>query len=206
MHNHFILVLIILFIIVEDHWVEAGLLQPCHLYKMSSERVIDCYGDKDIDLKVILSNFSKTLNNSEKHFKQFYLNNTSIKVLEEYTFNDLTFDEIIIKDCNSLTIIDKKAFNSTDMITKILQIQNCPKLISPDNSIFEVMSKFILVETIYFLFNGIKEIPSNAFQPKNGYQRNLRNLYIDGNITKIGSKAFYNLPNVTQIIFNNAGI
>jgi hypothetical protein len=55
------------------------------------------YGDNEkLNLKHIFEYVNQVLPDNEKHFNKFYLNNTAITELEENTFYEITFDEIII--------------------------------------------------------------------------------------------------------------
>ena len=188
-----------------DNFAECGpyqSLKPCTFDK--NKQSIDCGGNTDIQLKAIFHNFSKQLSDNEKHFKMFYLSNTYIKVLEENTLSDITFDEIWIMYCDNLTNIDRYAFTSTDLMTKEVEIRQNYEL-SMDNSIFDILSSFVNIEFIFLQDIGVNEIPSNAFRPINGYQKNLRGLNFWNSIHKIGSHAFSNLKNLKVLsldIFN----
>ena len=161
------------------------LLKPC----VCEDNGIICGGHSDIDLVNIFQTLEKYLTKSEKHFKGFHLNNTFITELKENTFKDITFDEIQINVCENLTHIDRFAFNSTDLVTKYFVLQLNDKLIM-DKTIYDILSSFLNIKNIFINGIGFKEIPSNAFRPINGYQKNLRVLEILMHITKIGSHAF----------------
>ena len=183
-----------------DNFAECGpafqVLKPCKFVK--NEQAIYCGGNTDIDLKSIFHNFSKQLSNNEKHFKTFYLNNTYIKALEENTFSEITFDEIDIKGCDNLMNIDRYAFSTTDFITKGFWLFSNSKL-SMDKTIFDILSSFVNIESIYLSDIGFTEIPSKAFRPLIGYQNNLKNLTFFQEITKIGSHAFFDLKNLSKL-------
>ena len=182
-----------------DNFAECGtyqILKPCNFVK--NELAIYCGGDTDIDLKAIFHNFSKQLPNNEKHFKKFELNNTSIKVLEENSFDEITFDEIRLIDCDNLTNIERYAFTATDWVTKSLTIYSNSKL-SMDKIIYEILSNFVNIEFILLSDIGLNEIPSKAFRPINGYQKSLKILRLYQDISKIGSNAFSNLKNLTEL-------
>ena len=182
-----------------DNFNECGPYQsiiPCNF--VGNELAIYCGGNTDIDLKAMFHNFSKQSSDDEKNFKKFYLNNTYIKVLEENTFDEITFDEIDIIGCDNLTNIDRYAFTATNSVTKRLIIHSNNKL-SMDKSIFDVLSNFGNIEFIKLSDIGFNEILSNAFRPINGYQKYLRNLTLNLDVTKIGSHAFSNLKNLTQL-------
>ena len=190
-----------------DNFVDYGPKQdsqPCTLVK--KDNAIYCRGTTAFDLKGVLRNFSKQLSENEKHFKSFSLSNPFIKELVDNVFDGLTFDEINIGGCSSLKRIKRDAFNNTELVTKKIYIGENRILSSTlNNSIFEILSSFPSIETFNVYNNDlITEIPSNAFQPINGYQNNLKTLYLAGEFTKIGSNSFYNLNNLTLLSFYNA--
>ena len=143
---------------------------------------------------------SKNLRTSDKHFWKFYLDNTAITELKENTFSDITFDDIFIYQCTNLTKINPNAFNKTRLVTKSLTINNNPVLSSPDNSIFEMFTKFVNLQTLYVQGNNITEIPTNAFRPTVGNQDKLTNLHIIGDkVKKIGDNAFASLNSLQYL-------
>ena len=160
---------------------------------------ISCSGNETIDLANIFH--SLNLTEDQKHFSLFELNNTAIYELEENTFKDITFDQIVIQNCFNLTKIGKNAFNRTTLYTTSITIVNNRQLSqSDDNSLFEAMSRFVNIKEITIRGNNIREIPSNAFHPINGYQNKLNSLTIvDNGIRKLGNNAFYYLKNLTYI-------
>ena len=188
-----------------DNFAECGAnqyLKPCTLVRNQ----IQCGGTTAFDLNGVLSNFSQQLSDNGKHFNSFYLSNTAIKELVDNVFDEITFDKIYIDGCSSLKQIQRDAFSSNNMFTKEITIYNNPVLSSTNNnSIFKILSSFPSIEEISLYNNDLfTEIPSNAFQPINGYQNNLRKLYLQNSFTKIGSNSFYNLNNLTLLSFYNA--
>ena len=129
-----------------DNFAQCGPYQhlnPCRYVK--SEQALYCGIDSDIDLKAIFHNFSKQLSNNEKHFKAFHLYETYIKVLEENTFNDITFNVIVINFCDDLTNIERYAFNTTDMLTKCLVFLN--NNLHMAKTIYDILSSFVNIES-----------------------------------------------------------
>ena len=182
-----------------ENFAECGpyqSLKPCKFVK--NEQAIYCGGNSDINLKEIFHKFSKGLSKTKKHFKKFYLNNNYIKVMKEYSLNDITFDEIWIKDCYNLTNIERYAFTATELVTKTLFIWNNQKLVM-DNTTFDILSSFVNIESMYV--NGVitKEIPSEAFRPIIGYQESLKYLTLGYGFTTIGKNAFSNLKNLESL-------
>ena len=166
-----------------------------------TESVIHCGGKQLIafELKNIFKNYSKSLSKNEKNFKSLYLNNTSIEVLEENSFYEITFDTITIENCQYLTTINRNAFNNTLLVTKTLNLISNPKLTSPGNSIFGIFNQFKNIESISMKDVNITEIPSNAF---NGQKIHLKVLTFQScSIKKIVSGAFFKLKNLESLQF-----
>ena len=179
------------------------LIKPC----VCDENGIICGGHSDIDLVNIFQTLEKNLTKSKRHFKTFRLNNTLNKVLKENTFKDITFDKIVIENCNQLVSIDKDAFFETNKITQILLIRNNERLSSNDNSIFKAISKFISLEHLSLEYNDIEEIPDYAFKSEIGYQDNLSFINLRGkSLKKIGVKAFSSLRNLKKLIISETSI
>ena len=177
------------------------LIKPC----VCEDNRIMCIKKSDIDLVNIFQTLEKNLTKSEKHLNIFYLRNSFITGLEGNTFKDITFDEIYISNCNQLTKIHVNAFAGTDLITKSLSFRSNDAF--SDNSIFEVISKFVNLESLYLRDNNIREIPSNAFHKIGCYQDKLRKVSLLGNsIKKIGSRPFSQLRGLEYLTIWNTSI
>ena len=208
-HVHFILVLVIFVAIFISNALtnepdklinKYDYLKPCKFVK--KEKSIYCGGSIAYDLKGVFSKFSKQLSDNEKHFNTFHLNNTAIEELVDNMFDEITFDKIVIQLCSNLKQIHRNAFNITNLVTKTLEFNNNFELGSTDNSIFDVFSSFPMIEDISLSFNNITEIPSNAFKPINGYQKNLKRLLFGDSFKRIGTSPFFNLDNLDDLVFN----
>ncbi len=79
---------------------------------------ISCGGNDVINLKNIFKSIDQKLNESEKHFKKFYLNNTAITESKENTFYEITFNEIHIYNTKELKLIHTNANQRNDIIDK----------------------------------------------------------------------------------------
>ena len=123
--------------------------------------------------------------------------------MEDNCFDEITFDEIVIDFCSNLSVIERNAFNATELVTKRLTLMYNDKLIM-DNSTFEQLSSFKNIEVMEVFRNGFHEIPSKAFLPINGYQEKLKNLSLGQDFTKMGNKAFSNLKNLAHLSFESA--
>ena len=156
----------------------------------------------------LFETLEKKLTKSEKHFKSlYYAFDKSITELKENTFKDITFDDITIGNCYNLTKIHINAFAGTDSVTKNFRLSSNTKLSLTDNLIFEVISKFINLESLYLENNNFTEIPSNAFQNIVGYQDKLNIVSIGGrSIKKIGSRPFYLLRGLGKLSFFDTSI
>ena len=162
-------------------------MKPCSC----TDDEIACGDIKDIDLVKIFQTQEKNLTKTRKHFKLFYLSKTFITELKENTFSDITFDVIWIRFCSKLKTIHVNAFNTTDQVTTDIYIEHNPVLTSPDNSIFQVLSKFIRAKLILLRHNNKTEIPSNAFRNIVGKQEQLNKLEFGGSSFKrLGNNAF----------------
>jgi hypothetical protein len=144
--------------------------------KCNADR-IQCGGDDAFDLKRIFANIGLKLENDEKNFKRFILNNTAINELEGNTFFDITFNEIYIHNATQLKLVNTRALSSTNLVTKKFSVnfyydnysRHRRALInnSPNYYIFHFLSLFINLEVVYLCFTNIHEIPSYAFQSIN---------------------------------------
>jgi hypothetical protein len=177
-------------------------LNPCKC----DENGIKCGGNNALNLKHVFENINQNLGENDKHFKQFYLNNTVITEIEENTFFEVTFDEIVIEKAANLTSINSHAFTSTNMVTKRFRLSEAPIVNSPPNyDVFLLSSSFINLETLTFAGTQISEIPSYAFRPINGIQSKLTDIVFGfSKIEKIGNYSFYDLKNLISLsIYNN---
>ena len=180
---------------------KSSLIDPCSCILDQ----IDCrVTNKDIDLVQIFQTLGKQLPKTGKHFKSFELSNSSITELKENTFSDITFDTIFIHYSPKLRSIHRNAFNGTDQVTKLLTIADNPILTSPDNSIFDVLSKFINAQSIQIFRNNITEIPSNAFKSN---QDQMFNLELNGETIKmLGNNSFSKMKSLTTLSIWNTSI
>ncbi len=174
------------------------LLKPC----ICNNNEISCGGNDVLNLKHMFQKIDQVLADNQKSFKKFYLNNTAITELEENTFFEITFEEINITDAKNLEMINTLAFSSTNMITKILVIRNCPIFYAPPHyDIFFSISLMLNIERVVIENTNLTKIPSNAFRPVNGVQNKLSLLYIhqSSSIREIGNYPFYYLPNLIEL-------
>jgi hypothetical protein len=189
------------------------ILNPCKC----DAKGISCGGNDVINLKNIFKSIDQKLNESEKHFKKFYLNNTAITEIEENTLYDITFDEILIINATKLKLIHTNAFNATNLVTKkfsvnyddwkviphFIPLTNSP----PTHDIFHMLSSIISLEELDLCYTNITKIPSNAFHSKNGAQNKLTSiLFANSSIAGIGDNAFYSLNNLNYLLFTGTKI
>lgn len=168
----------------------AEILSPCICHE---DTEIHCGTNTKFSLSDIFAKLSD--NSTTKHFTLFYFNNSVITQLQDNTFHEITFDEILIEEANALTTINAHAFGANNLRVKKFSIKNSP--VNPVN-IFDIISSFANLEYLFIQKTNITEIPSNAFQPLNGVQSNLKYVYFEG-ITKIGDYAFYEMDNLQTI-------
>jgi hypothetical protein len=172
-------------------------LNPC----VCINSTISCGGNETIHLKTIFHRLDFELKNGEKHFKQFYLNNTAISELAENTFEDITFDSIHIDNAINLSLIHTNAFTAINLRLEEFQVSNTSLRNSPPNyDIFTALSLMIEIETIRIVYSKLEEIPENAFRPLMGHQNKLTYVgFQDNIITKIGNNAFQDLFSLSQL-------
>ena len=162
---------------------------------------IVCGGNSTYDLVKIFNNLSKNLPNQRKHFKRLTVESRGLSQLTDNTFKDITFDEMSIYYCESLTHIHRNAFNGTNSILKRIFINSNENL--NNSSVFEALNTLTNIELIYIRDNNIEEIPSKAFNSL----KHLNELYFGGKaIEKIGSNAFKPLSSLTRITFYDTSI
>ena len=181
---------------------DSNLIKPCSCNTSIDE--IYCGGltggNEDIDLVKIFQTLENNLTKTEKHFKSFLLQNNIITELKENTFSDITFDRIQISFCSKLKTLHKNAFNNTDKVTQQIYIIHNPMVTSPDNSIFEILNKFVHATNISLYKNNITEIPSNAFKDAVSKQDQLiQLLFGDSSLRKLGNNAFSQLKNLSLL-------
>ncbi len=174
------------------------LLKPC----ICNDNEISCGGNDLLNLKHMFQKIDQELDDNQKSFNKFYLNNTAIIELEENTFSEITFEEINITDAENLKLINTLAFSSNNMIIKRLVIKNCPIVYAPPNyDIFFSISLMLNIESVIIENTTLTKIPSNAFRPVNGVQNKLSQLYIhqSSSISEIGNYPFYYLSNLSDL-------
>jgi len=107
-------------------------------------------------LKHIFQAIDRTLPESGKHFKEFYLNNPAITELKENTFSQIIFDKINIYNSTKFKLINTYAFNATNLLTKHFQINEFrnPKISTPivnsppDHDLFQIQCSFAIVDSL----------------------------------------------------------
>ena len=182
---------------------QKDLIKPC----VCEDNSIYCTGDYEIDLVKVFDSLSTVSTKPSKFFERFILQNAAIKELKENTFKDIRFGEIHIGLCDRLKSVHKNAFNGTDLFTTKLEIFDSKSFSSPDNSIFEALSKFRAIENIKLSNVNITEIPDNAFQLSTRKQPNLTQIYFVGqSFVKLGEKAFESLDNLRVLSFENVNL
>ncbi len=185
---------------------------PC-VCEESEITSIKCKGNQRIDLKKILTEFSKNLDEKDKHFKVFDLNNQAIEVIEDNIFDDLTFDYVFFNNCSKLRQIKSNAFNSSGSLgINVLELRY-DSLISDEYSgeLFNSLSYLKNIEWIDLYTRNITRIPKNAFKDVNGRQTKLKQIGIYSKneklfkaIKSIEDNPFYYLNNLTDIhLFGN---
>jgi len=137
------------------------------------------------------------LDNDKKDFRELTIYNTAITELEDNTFSDITFGEILLLQASKLSTIHLNAFNGTNLKTTSILTDATPL----DESIFKSLSQFKNLESLTIFNPDIEQIPSYAFPPEN----KLKRLNINGpKLRKISDFAFYNLDSLTELIISGS--
>ncbi len=149
---------------------------------------ISCIGSAiaDHELGLIGSNIKS---GSDSRFSSLTIQNTAITQLDNNTYIDANFDEIIIENNTQLISINNQSFKKG--FVKNLYIRNNPKL---NDSIFSLLKYLKISDEIRFDGNDMKEIPSDAFDS------DAKSITLDHNrIERIHSNAFSSLPYLTHL-------
>ena len=176
----------------------SEILQPC---RCQDDRIV-CEGEAVTDIAPV---FEKMKTSSIKFDQNgwFTINNTKVTKIPENAIKDFTFKRIEIGENPELQRIDHNTFAETNLITTQLWIYANPKLSSPDNSIYELASKFINLEGGIISNNNISEVPSKAFKPIIGHQNHLKYMEIGGGTIKsIGDSPFYYLNTLNELLID----
>jgi hypothetical protein len=177
---------------------------PC----LCNGTIIECFGDTSYNLKAIFQNASKSMKNEDKNFDTFAMTNQAIEELEDNTFADITFKEILLKNTMSLKIINSNTFSPNN--TKTIEVfrQSGDSKIGSEkylSQLFDAMTSLANVREIYFDNSSLRSIPSHAFNSTNDMLKNLVKINFNENtrmyINYLGEYAFYNLNNLTFLSF-----
>jgi len=192
-------------------------LNPCICFRDTdnNRRGINCGGNNAINLKQIFTKISSLLDKNSKNFERFKLNNTAISVLEDNTFSDITFTEIIIDDAKNLWRLLPNAFSPNNTQTIIDFQQSGDSLLGEDkynDDLFTALSSLNSVESILLNSYSLTHIPDGAFRPITGMQSNLTFLNFNSydnkpyKIKSIGNDIVYYLYGLREIYLNDQQI
>jgi hypothetical protein len=157
---------------------------------------------------------SQTLPQNEKNFENLIIQRTSIEEIPENVFQDISFNFVQIFDAENLKRIHTNAFNNNTAynlrkqfyISSPNQLRNDP----PDYNFWKAFSSLVYIKDLEIsLADGSHEIPDNAFEPINGPQNDLMFIVFDKNnfdISRIGSNAFSEIPNLMSLSFHDIPI
>jgi hypothetical protein len=150
-------------------------------------------GNRFANVKHSFRQISALFNATEsKDFDQFMLiNNQAVKQLDENTFSDFKFKNIVIKNCTKLERIDQEAFNGTkELVTKVYI-----DLISiSDNNkeeFFEALNSLTNLQELGLFNHSIRTIPPLSFR-----QLFLTKLEIDGPLDNLNNNVFFKLDSL----------
>lgn len=179
--------------------------QPC----ICTKTIIQCNDNQNFDLKLYFKELSEKIGEGDKHFDQFLLNNTAIEVLENNTFNDITFETIVFNNTLNLKEVAFDVFQEPNWKTVLKFEQLGETLLGTNakstNDIFFALSQLKKIEKLVFDSNQFKFIPAYSFGYTNSLINNVSEIIFNKrhnsqqHIQWIGDNAFYNLNNLTNI-------
>jgi hypothetical protein len=179
-------------------------MKPC----VCENNSITCGGDQNYNLQHIFGKISNVLGDNEKHFSKLTLSNTNISKLVENTFQEITFEYIILKNTTNLKNIESHTFSTT--ASKILEFEQLgeSQIGKNDyNGFSEAMSSMVNVRKITFDRNQFRNIKSRFFRNLFGEQKNLKTIDFNPNLKMIkilesvGDFPFFYLLNLKHINF-----
>ncbi len=171
--------------------------------KQTSGLNIYCSGNEKINLEAIFKDMSLYLEESDKHFNLFHLNNTAIIMLGDNIFRDITFNIISIRGAQNLTRIQSNAFSSHNTQT-VREIHVTDQYNIDEQYISEFYNALSSLENVNFIciyLNKLgKSLPTNAFKLVNKSQNLLTYTVLKSNeIESIGNYAFYYMENLRSL-------
>ena len=178
---------------VRSNCLHPEVHDPC----VCTDGEISCYGPEANNLKEIMRQFNDKLEGSDRHFKSFLLDNSSVTHIEDNTFFNITFDYIGFFWNRHLTHIDSHAFGQTTQVTKRVNIEYTP---IGNRELFHALNTLTKIEVILCQHLNITEIPSHAFREDIEAQDSIHFLGFPAvGVTRIGDYAFYELNNLEEL-------
>lgn len=184
------------------------MISPCDCLKHEYHpRIIyfKCGGNENFDLKHIFNEMSINLDEGNKSFTSFYLNNTAISELSENVFGNITFGEIIIENAYKFSRIHSHAFRDTNNYLTIFRVYSTPlDNQMPYYDFFTAISLMPRLSLLTIANTSVTEITDNAFRPLSGIQYNLTTVSInDHKLKKLCNNAFEYWPSLTDLNLAN---
>ena len=165
-----------------------------------------CEGQNDgqsFDIVKEFTRLSNILGQNKKNMKLLEIVNTSMEILPENAFKDLTFESIMILEAKNLSVIHRNAFSevlasnliNTFMIESPTNLVNIP----PDYNFFEALNSLKNVDIIQISLkpSSVQQIPSYAFDKT---MFNLRQLMF--NAIPISGDSFYTISRIESNSFS----
>jgi hypothetical protein len=150
-------------------------------------------GNRFANVKQVFRQISVLFNKTEsKDFDQFILiNNQAVRQLDENTFSDFKFKNIVIKNCTKLNRIDQEAFNGTkELVTKVY-IDLIDISANNNEEFFEALNTLKNLQELELFNHNIRTIPAQAFR-----QLFLTKLEIDGPLDSLNNNVFFDLDSL----------
>lgn len=164
------------------------LIEPC----VCGDNQILCLSDRSFDLKTVFDYLTLTIHWKERKFERLVIDAPEVTQLDETSFSEIWFEEIVITNAKNLQRIHSNAFGGTRMFAKRVAIVDAKHLnTSNEYNVFDALSSFNNLQSLSVSGVGLQEVPDFAFRPLLGTQWDLKNITIKGDLKRIGNYAFY---------------
>lgn len=173
-----------------------GDYDPETIYIEKKSIVCEHIHNSSFDLKEIFSNMNSYLNDNETNFDNFLLYNTTVELIPENVFSNVTFKSLMFQDNKLLTTIDLNAFYYMKDYVEVFETLNTN--LSDSHTIFSILKQFQSLRRVSMHNDRLTSIPSYAFNHPNltNIWFGLENRRTRQPIQSIGQYAFYNVPNL----------
>ncbi|XP_054166200.1 vasorin-like [Oppia nitens] len=179
---------------------------PIDIYPCTCDNTtVRCVAIKKFDLQLVMETLARLTSPDVNSFDNFELEANAVEMLDDSTFQGVTFEYLKFNGNTALTCVHPKAFEglSETVVSFESTLTSFSDYTPRVCDIFGALSSLHLINKIQIIGSGIQQIPDNAF---NGILKQINLNSIDlsgndqgGNIKSIGKHAFSKLPNLRNI-------